>query len=228
MKQSLVTKGYFTKLRQKIEKYTKVLFGDTSAEVDRVKKEIRELECEAVNVFKIQNQGNFSSDALKLISERLENISKQKIQLSSHLVTLERNLEESIDASQSADYIQEKLVAFENGFHKSTPAQRKRFVRKTIQQVVLKADSLAIWFFQSEEDETPGRKLKLVRDESHESGHCLVFGLENSEPKQQAPILVNGRVGDATSIRTKDLRLRRALLYPAELWHHMEILKEQF
>lgn len=196
LKEGLVTKGYFKGLQQKIERFAKKSIGNTAAEIMRVKKEISDLETEAVNVFKIQTQGNFSAEAIKMISERLESISKQKALMLTHLLKLEGKVEENIDAAQASDYIKEKILAFESGFRKSTPAQRKRLVRKTIQQIALKEDSLVMWFFLSDDDEVPGRKLTLVRDESHESGLCLVNGFENSAPNRQVPILVNGRIGE--------------------------------
>lgn len=51
-----------------------------------------------------------------------------------------------LDASESAEYIKDKFVDFENGFHKGTDNQKKRFVHKTIKQLALTKDKLAVWF----------------------------------------------------------------------------------
>jgi len=48
--------------------------------IRKLKAENKNLEQESVNIFMMQAQGNFNSDALKMMSERLEFIAKQKSQ----------------------------------------------------------------------------------------------------------------------------------------------------
>jgi hypothetical protein len=173
LKQSLADAGYFTRLQKRIgESSKKSLSGDTG-EVARVKSELREFEQEATNIFRLQAQGSFGLEALRLMSDRLEDIAKKKSALTAYLREVEHRVEECVDASQAASYIQEKFVDFENGFRKSTPAQKKRLIRKTIKHIALTKENLALWFYMSDEDEIPGRKLKLVRDEASASGLAL-------------------------------------------------------
>jgi hypothetical protein len=98
------------------------------------------------------------------MSERLADIAKKKSVLTLYLADVARRVEESIDAGRSASYIQDKFVDFENGFRKATSAQKKRLIQKTIKHIALTKENLALWFYLPDEDEIPGRKLKLVRE----------------------------------------------------------------
>ncbi len=171
-------------------------------------------------MFKLQTHGKFGEEALKLISDRLEGIASKKGQLTKYLAKLENQFSESIDAKESSEYIQEKLVAFENGFRKATAAQKKRLLRKTVKQLALTADGLAIWFYMSEDDEIPGRNLKLVRSEPEDPAFCLVEGETGLPSKQSVTSLEIRGVGDHGRDRTCDLRFRKPLLYPTELRDH--------
>ncbi len=103
-----------------------------------------------------------------------------------------------IDATE---YIKEKFVDFENGFYKANDNQKKRLIRKTIKQLVLTKDKLAVWFYLDEDDsETSGHKLKLVRDEECEAGISLVSGDQFSVSKQSDGSLDIGGLGDSGSI----------------------------
>jgi hypothetical protein len=117
-------------------------------------------------------------------------------------------------------------VDFEKGFDKAPVGLKKRLVRNTFKQVVLAHDKLAMWFYLDSDDQgRGGNGLKLVRDETSEVGVSIDSGANFGFSKLSDRGLDIGLFGDATSIRTKDLRLRRALLYPAELWHHISLFK---
>ncbi len=218
LKENLVKAGYFDRIKNKIKEYTKKTVSGSSSEISRINDELQILEQETTNIFRIQAQGSFGSEALRMMSERLENIAKKRNQLTEHLKLTETKVAESIDASESAEYIKEKFIDFENGFHKSTDNQKKRLIRKTIKQLVLTKDKLAVWFYLNEDDEkTSGHKLKLVRDEDSEVGFSLVSGDHFSVSKQSGGSLDIGGLGDSGSIRTNDPLLRREMLYPTEL-----------
>ena len=187
LKESLVKTGYFAGLKKTIARHSQSSSKGTSHELARAKSELQKLEIETSNIFNIQTQGSFGAEALKLMSERLEDIGKKKTALKTYLKTLEHQASESLVAGEAADYIEENIVDFENGFNKSAPGQKKRLIRKTIKQIALSKDSLALWFYTSAEDEEiPGRKLALVKSDgvSGTQGLALV-----SKPNQEVPCL---------------------------------------
>lgn len=221
LKESLVKTGYFDRIKKRIGEFTRKTVSGNSPEVIRIKDELQTLEQETTNIFRIQAQGSFGSEALRMMSERLEGIAKKRNQYTEYLKLAETKVAESIDASESTEYIKEKFVDFENGFHKGTDNQKKRLVRKTIKQLALTKDKLAVWFYLNEDDTgTSGHKLKLVRDEASEAGISLVSGDNFSVSNQSDGSLDIGGLGDTGMTRTFDLLLRRQLLYPTELRYH--------
>ncbi len=69
--------------------------------IKHVKIEIAMLEQEATNKFRMQAQGNFGSDVLKMMSERLELIAKQKNQFLESLKMFESKQGDVFDAAES-------------------------------------------------------------------------------------------------------------------------------
>ncbi len=173
LKRSFADTGYLEHLARRISDATSRTISSNNGEAARVKTEIGGLEQEARNVFCIQAQGSFGPEALKLMSDRLEEIGKKKASLTKYLIELDQKTDECVDASKSAKYITEKFVNFENGFSKATNAQKKRLIQKTIKQIALTKDGLALWFYLTDSDEIPGRKLKLIRDEAAKGGLAL-------------------------------------------------------
>ena len=214
LKKSLHNTGYFSRLTSRIDEITKKTCSGTTEDLVRVKAEIKELEQEASNVFRMQAQGDFDQETLTLMSERLATIAKRKSELTKYLAELEHRAEECVDASTSSSYIKEKFVDFENGFRKATSAQKKRLIQKTIKQMALTKDGLALWFYMSETDDLPGRKLKLIRDEAAEGGLSLISGADSNDVDRCLLICRNGASGE---IRTPDHLVRSQVLYPTEL-----------
>lgn len=186
LKQSLVDSGYFDRLKKRLKEQSESSVSANTSEIARVKSELKELDQEASNIFKLQSGGSFGDQALKLISERLEDIAKKKSALSNYLSDVQHRAADGVTAAEDADYIKGKLVDFENGFRKSTPTQKKRLIRKTIKQIALTKENLAIWFYRSDEEEIPGRKLKLVRVEGAEGPVTLA---SEASPNRQVRCL---------------------------------------
>lgn len=223
LKENVVKIGYFERIKKRIGEFTKRADSRDGSDVARLKVELANLEQETKNIFRIQAQGSFGSEALKMMSERLENIAQKKNQFTEHLKLAETKVVTNVEEADSVEFIKEKLVDFERGFYKSSGNQKKRLIRKTIKQLVLAKDKLAVWFYLSADDESlSGHKLKLVRDKDSEVGVSLVSGDHFSVSNQSAGSLDIGGSGDSGRTRTFDLLLRRQLLYPAELRNRCE------
>lgn len=113
------------------------------------------------------------------------------------------------------------MVDFENGFRKAPPAVQKRLLRKTVKQLALSRDKLSIWFYTSDADDVPGRKLKLVRDENDSDGVYLVSGGKTALPKLavgSSDIGGYGEPGESIS----------ELLYPSDIIQIPSLEKPDF
>lgn len=221
LKDSLVDSSYFKKLQTRLKQLTERSTTDYSDQIKHVQKEIAMLEQEATNIFRMQAQDNFGSDVLKMMSDRLELIAKQKNQYVESLKMFESKQNDVFDAAESAQFIRSSIVEFEKGFDKAPMGLKKRLVRNTLKQVVLAHDKLAFWFFTDEDDQGSGqRHLKLVQDESSEVGVSLASGADFAVSNLSVQGLDIGKIGDRGTTRTCDLLLRRQLLYPTELRDH--------
>lgn len=197
LRDSLVDSSHLKKLQEKLNVLTSKSSTDYSEQKESVKKELALVEQEATNIFRMQGQGNFGSDVLKMMSERLELIAKQKNQYIETLKMFESMQNDVVDASESAHFIRSTIVDFEKGFDKAPMGLKKRLVRNTLKQVVLAHDKLAFWFFTNPDEKgSEGRKLKLVRDEQSEVGVSLVSGDNFGTSNLSVHRLDIGKIGD--------------------------------
>jgi hypothetical protein len=204
LKGTLVDSSYFKKLQAKLKQFTDRSATDYSDQIKHAQAELSMLEQEATNIFRMQAQGNFGSDVLKMMSDRLELIAKQKNQYTESLKMFESKQNDVFDAAESAQFIRESIVEFEKGFDKAPMGLKKRLVRNTIKQIVLAHDKLAFWFFKDADEKGSGeRHLKLVRDEQSEVGVSLVSGDNFSVSNLSVQGLVSGKFGDPCFPLTK-------------------------
>ena len=210
LKENLADSAYFKKLQKKLTEFTERSSIDYADQIKNLKVEIKKLEQESVNIFRMQSQGNFNSDVLKMMSERLESIAKQKAQFNESLKMCESKQDDVFDAEDTTHFIQTTFVDFEKGFDKAPMGLKKRLVRNTFKQVVLAHDKLAFWFYlDSDEQSNGGHGLKLVRDEASEVGVSLDSRANFGVSKLSDRGLDIGLLGDAGTTRTYDLLLRR-------------------
>lgn len=200
LRDSLRKAGYFDRLTRRLGEYAEVSTSSNTAELGRMQNELGALNQEATNIFRMQGQGVVDPDALRLMSDRLAEIARRKDVLAKEVSVLEARLRESGDVGAIGVYIQERIEDFERGFRKSPPAVQKRLIRRTIKHIAVDSDKLAIWFFMSDADDIPGRKLKLVRDERANGGLALVSGDFVAVPKLSVASSDIGRIGDPGAI----------------------------
>lgn len=101
--------------------------------------------------------------ALQLASERLSEVAKEKETLLKYKRTLvEVGTEENSD-EDPAEFLRDSIVDFNKGFKKAPETLKRRLLRETIQQLVLTAEGLAIWYYLADA-KVPGNKLQLVKE----------------------------------------------------------------
>ncbi len=200
LKESLQQAGYFKRLEKRFGEFSSKTTKGSAEELVRARAELQDVAQEASNIFRLQGQGTFGADTLKMMSERLDIIARKKEQVTKHIAAVERNLNECFDAAEASEYVRDKMVDFENGFRKAPPAVQKRLLRKTVKQLALLRDKLSIWFYTSDADDIPGRKLKLVRDENDGDGVYLVSGEKTALPKVAVASSDIGGYGDPGAI----------------------------
>ena len=226
LKAGLSDAGYFKRLSERIDGNQQKACVGHSKETARVKARLSELESQTANMFIMQGQQSMSGDALKMISDAIEKIAKEKRALTEHLESMSQSDFSSDSVKSSIQVVKDRLSDFTRGFLKATSTQKKRLLRRAIKQLVLTHDGLSIFFFLAEDDQTSGHKMQLGRDEGGKTSKSGNFFLINrdggSAPKQLVAGASIGKSGDLDASCTHDLQFRKPLLYLSELRGHMK------
>jgi hypothetical protein len=132
-----------------------------------------------------------------------------------------READADVVASDAVHFIKQRLNEFMQGFSKATGFQKKRLLRRVLQQLVLGSEGVSIFFHLSDTGEVPINKLQLVRDESKKAsgneGICLISRASGEASKLSVFSSDIRKLGDDGQDRTADLEFRKLLLYPTEL-----------
>lgn len=217
--------GYLTNLKSAAEQS----HGNTQ---ERLHKEIEAVEVslqttarEIEQVFKLQMQLDLGSLSMGLAKERLEELGKQKKRLENLRTKLLDQISSEVLSEDPLEELNSRILDFKRGWKKATTAEQKRLLRRVFGALVYKENVIEVQYYPAvfgSNDSSGCNRLKLLKKSIDEEGaEGDLEGSDSVTKLQVQNLRVEGN-GDATSIRTKDLRLRRALLYPAELWHRFK------
>lgn len=222
LKTGLSQAGYFKHLEARAAKVKDRTSIDRVKEVRRVKEKLADLETQASNIFLMQGQQSMSGDALKMLSEAVEKVAKEKRVLTEYLESLSDATERDESGGSDIQLIKQRMSDFMQGFKKANPNFKKRLLRRMIKQLVLTTEGLSIFYYLAEDDETPGHKMQLVRDEGAKDEKLdqffLVGAAKAGTPNLSASRSDIGKDGDPSVSCTRDLQFRKPLLYLSELW----------
>jgi site-specific DNA recombinase len=215
--------GYLEKIEGNIRDMRNVKSLNVAREKRSVNDQLRNVQARIDGLLLMQGQTK-SASALSLAMKTFEALSKEKSELEERLLRLSSGTDQDELVKDSINLIQESLRDFQRGFAKAQGSMKKRLLRKLLKQVVMTPDGFHIFMNLADGVEIPNHQIKLVRFENEKEQKVSPFGITQKASGDDSNLSIFrsdiNKDGDATSIRTKDLRLRRALLYPAELWHH--------
>lgn len=224
--------GYFKHLEEKLGAFEKTAYQDQTKESRQLKERLADLETQAINIFQMQGQRSMSADATKLLSESIERIAKEKRELSERLQGMSEHGKRGNSTGEAIQAIKARLGEFERGFAKATPMQKKRLLRRTVQQLVLANRGISVFFHQAEEDGASAHKMHLVLDDLAQGAKVPTYFLTRTDreafPKLSVLSSSIRKFGDSSWIRTSGPLLRRQMLYPTELWSHDNPLDEEY
>lgn len=168
-KYALTTAGYFEGLEKTLKSQAEAKTKDQSGEVSRVKKELAEVAGRISAIWTNQAKMQLSEEALKLASDEMNRLAKQKSDLEKYLEQLGPIETDGPSFREQALFVENQMRLCMQGWAKTTPAVRKRLLRRTIKEIVVTRAEMRIVFWLGIEKAFDG------------NGNPLGFGSEGSK-----------------------------------------------
>lgn len=156
-KNALKTQDYFVDLEKTLKSQAEANGKGNVAEFGRVQHELKEVTERISLVWANQGKMQLSEEALRLASEELNRLAKQKQDLEKYLAQLDPKGCDPQLYHEQALFVENQIRWCMQGWAKASAAVRKRLLRRTIKEIVITQIELHITFWTSAED----------RDHSH-------------------------------------------------------------
>jgi len=155
-------------LQEKIEQNIRELRNVKSINVAREKRlmkgQLQNVQVRIDNLLLMQGQAS-SQEALKLVMQTFESLSKEKAELENRLARMSSGADQDEAVKESVQIIKENLREFERAYRKAKGSMKKRLMRKLLKQVVLSPEGLHIFMQLADGIEIPNHQIKLIRFE---------------------------------------------------------------
>jgi len=152
LRSALVTQGYFDDLEKTLKSQSDSNSIGGAAEFERAQKELKDIQNRITSIWTNQSRMQLSEDALKLASDELNRLAKQKQDLEKYLSTLDPKASDPFVFKEQSLFVENQIRWCMQGWAKATPAMRKRLLRRTIKEIVVTQTELLITFWTSSED----------------------------------------------------------------------------
>ncbi len=176
LKSALSTQGYFDDLEKTLKSQSDVNTKGGAAEFDRVQKELKDIQNRISSIWTNQSRMQLGEEALKLTSEELNRLAKQKQDLEKYLSTLDPKGNDPYVFKEQALFVENQIRWCMQGWAKATPAIRKRLLRRTIKEIVVTQTELWITFWTSSEDRDISLKIGPQSENSNDQGNIISIG----------------------------------------------------
>ena len=207
--------GYMNHIEQNIKSMRSVRSLNVAREKRDMRERINGIQVRLDNLLLMQSHAS-SGETVQHMVKTFEALTKEKADSEKEFHRLEEKPERSQFIAESLQLIDERLREFERGFKKAGGAMKKRLLRRLLKQVLVTPEGLKMYMLLAGQEDIPNYQIKLVKESNSENPETPVFALikraSGDDSKLQVLSSDNGKVGDATWIRTRDLLLRRRVV----------------
>jgi site-specific DNA recombinase len=176
LRSALVTQGYFDDLEKTLKSQSDSNTKGGAAEFDRAQKELKDIQNRITSIWTNQSRMQLSEDALKLASDELNRLAKQKQDLEKYLSTLDPKASDPFAFKEQTLFVENQIRWCMQGWAKATPAMRKRLLRRTIKEIVVTQTELLITFWTNSEDRDFSLKVEPQGENSNDKSNIISFG----------------------------------------------------
>lgn len=158
---TIVQAGYFDRIEANLEKAVEEHPKQVRTEIQRLKKSLSEIDREIASTFKLQSQLEFGSEAGKLAAEHLNKLGNDRKAISLRLED-HQEVESSLrETAEIRNVIEGKVLEFKKGFPKTSPAVKRRLVRKVLNRMIYADGELNIFFNTTEDQHQRSKKIDI-------------------------------------------------------------------
>jgi site-specific DNA recombinase len=144
---------YFRTIEKKLKTAVEASIPNVELHDRAIRKELLGIEKEINSIFRFQATGGMGTEALSLVSERLEALALRKKEMQAVLLAVESTDKTQNEIPNLVNGLRELINEFKRGFKKATPAMKRRLLRKVMKGIVLTSRGLEISFHV--EDQIP-------------------------------------------------------------------------
>ncbi len=202
-KTALRTQGYFQNLERILRDQAEVNGKGNAAEFERAQKEINATTEKINSIWMNQSRMQLGEEALKLASDELNRLAKQKRDLEKYLSQLGPKVTSPCVYREQSLFVENQIRWCMQGWSKATPAVRKRLLRRTVKEIVVTSSELHITFWMSADERDDALQ---ECNESDALGAQNVMSFRRRAPSARDRNLLFGSSGDVRNGRGCKIR----------------------
>lgn len=173
-KTAVKTAGYFEDLEKLLTEQYEAKNKKNTSEYTRTRNQLSEITARIKMIWTNQGQMQLNASALKLASEELNQLAKEKENLEKYLNQMDFEDQPSISAKSQVLFVENQIRMLLHGWQKATPAMRKRLLRRTVKEIYVTRGEMKITFWLSAE-ERDGAILESISTDPLQAKKILAF-----------------------------------------------------
>ncbi len=122
---------------------------------DSANRDLAGIDKDIENAFKLHGQMEGNPDVLKMIKEKLEQLSERKRVLVAQRERVLAKIDECSDIKESRHTIEENAMSLRKGWPKASPSMKKRLVRRLIDRLIYTSDGLHAYYNRTAKVQIP-------------------------------------------------------------------------
>jgi site-specific DNA recombinase len=201
--------GYMSRIEKTLSSAAKEQKGGLSAEKKRALEQLKLIDAKISKVWQIQMQGSLNSDALKMVSEDLNQLALEKKSLQVYADTVEDTVAGYGNVEEQSEFISDRMDDLIKGWKKGIPSKKKLLLRRAIHSAIVSPKGIEISYFSANKDEEGKNrglevsKLLEISSKTNKQGNKPEFSKDLNE----------GNLKDSSSYRVKNGRGDRIRTY---------------
>ncbi|WP_374000381.1 hypothetical protein [Bdellovibrio bacteriovorus] len=148
---TILQAGYLEKIEAGLAESIKAEPKELKERASKIQKAITELDSEISSTFRIQSRLKDGTEAVQLAADRLEELAQKRKELHLQLLEVKARAEGAMEVRDVVSGIQDRILEFKKGFSKSTPAVKRRLIRKVLGNLFYTPGKIGIEFNLSEQ-----------------------------------------------------------------------------
>lgn len=200
--EALKSQGYFQDLEETLKSRMEASSRTAQAENIRLRDALHSVNERITTIWVNQGRSHWSDDALRLASEELDRLAKERRALEAQISVLDLKKFSPEAAREQALFIENRIRWCMQGWQKASAALRKRMLRRVIKEIVVTKDEIHLTLWTSlEEQQKSIQDLDGNTDSGNEN--LLKFRRRSRpEPDHNSSIQSSGKVKNGSGERT--------------------------